>query len=621
MNSRSLLCALALAACQPTPAPQDGDAGIDDATMDAASADAADGALVADASLMDSPALDADALIDGGAMFQSDGGAMPEGDGDAGRAPTDAAADDGDAGHSADVTLEAGPACPTSFREIVLPSGSVTAILGDSTGSTNDRFTCATSLLSSERIFDLRVASRTGLTLSTNNAFTNVDTAIAVRRVCDNPSTEFACADNAPGGVAGTSVLRAVFEPGSYSVIVDAKRASGGTFQLNWSTFAPAANATCETASPLTAGVTTMGTTENGGASTPIACGTWFAEQSFYSINVPANSRLQVSLRNLGTTLVSAYYSDSCTDRFCGGGTTATLGATSTATYDNNTSFARTITVGVGTESMTAHAVFSLTPSITPLARNANCALPTPLTVGAVEAGDTASGGAPPLGCALSEQRGQFFSAVVPARSRATFTIRSVTSQQVRTRVLDSCTAGSCVQSALNNGFAQQDMIVENTSGADRTYLLQIGSVASTSTAQFTVHYVGTQSVAPNAVCTSPRDINVGETVVGDTRGGASTAVCRASRELYYRVAVPANSQAILELTRGATQNVEAVAFESCSTATCANLVATTSASLATLRLQNPTAAPRTQTFSVASTSFLAPTTFSLRFDRISAFP
>jgi hypothetical protein len=226
---------------------QDGDAGIDDATMDAASADAADGALVADASLMDSPALDADALIDGGAMFQSDGGAMPEGDGDAGRAPTDAAADDGDAGHSADVTLEAGPACPTSFREIVLPSGSVTAILGDSTGEhgmigSRARRRCCRA--SGSSICVSRVERV--LTLSTEQRVHQRGTRRSpVRRVCDNPSTEFACADNAPGGVAGTSVLRAVFEPGSYSVIVDAEARERRDVQLNWSTFAPAANATC----------------------------------------------------------------------------------------------------------------------------------------------------------------------------------------------------------------------------------------------------------------------------------------------------------------------------------------------------------------------------------------
>ncbi|MDP3274910.1 MAG: hypothetical protein Q8Q09_06900 [Deltaproteobacteria bacterium] len=523
---------------------------------------------------------------------------------------------------SPDASPDAGPACPMPTGALTLPMGTVMGMLGAMPAGFNNRLSCASATFSSnEAVYTLNVTSRTGLVLSTNNAATMFDTGIAVRTVCTDVNSEVMCDDDGANGGGLKSYARGVLEPGMYTVIVDGVGASGGAYQLDVSSFTPAANATCAAPTALTAGATAMGSTANGGTTATPCTNADAGGQVFYSFSIPANSRVSFAVTATGAQNVVARVVDSCaaTAACLGNATTTAMGTAVNVTSTNATAMPRTVIVAVASTSQTADGAFTITPMVSALPANANCAAPTALTMGSTAMGDTTAGGGAPIGCNTTEGPGLFYSVTVPANTRATLTTTRTGTQSVRVRVLDSCTAMTCVASTLASSAAPVTTDIVNSSAAARTYLVEVGSSSASVPAQFTVALTGTSMVAANASCATAQTIAASTMVTGDTAVGGdrpTTCVTGGGAQLFYSVTVPANQRGTLTLTRGMgapPQDVVMRVLDTCTSTTCAANATTSGATAQTLTLSNLAMMPRTYLVSVSSSTTTA-ATFSLGF-------
>jgi hypothetical protein len=477
--------------------------------------------------------------------------------------------------------------------------GSVMGMLPAMPNLVNNISCTSSSFTTGEHVYSLNVTSRTGVVLRTDNAATTTDTALVIRRSCGDIATEVACDDDG-SGMSTTSYVRAVLDPGSYSVIVDAYR-TAGPYQLDVSSFTPAANATCASAAPLSAGMTTMGNTANGG-STNSPCrtstGTINGGFVYYSFSIPANSRVNFAVTATGAQSVRAYVTDSCTATTCAGSaTTSTMGTPVNVGAANSTSSARTVILAIASTSLTTSADFTITPTVTMLAANASCSAPTALTVGgAPTTGDTALGGPPASSCTADAAQ-LFYTINIPANNRAIVTLAHMGSQSARVRVLDSCSGMTCPTSTTSTTMGAT-VAIENTGAMARTVTLAVASSSTTTPSAFSIAHTSNTPFAANASCAAPVTVMPGSMVTINTMAslGSRPFGCDTTDGdvLYYSVTVPATSSVPLSLTRSGSTNMRMRVLNNCMATTCSASIATSSATPVSTNLVNASTMART---------------------------
>ncbi|MBW2262171.1 MAG: hypothetical protein JRG91_09380 [Deltaproteobacteria bacterium] len=104
------------------------------------------------------------------------------------------------------------------------------------TSSMLNNFTNTCGGSGSDHVYFVYVDATTTGTLSTCNSYTDYDTVLAVRDVCDDVSTEVACNDTGTGCMLttpGASSISRSYAPGLYYVIIDSASTGGGLYQID----------------------------------------------------------------------------------------------------------------------------------------------------------------------------------------------------------------------------------------------------------------------------------------------------------------------------------------------------------------------------------------------------
>jgi hypothetical protein len=225
--------------------------------------------------------------------------------------------------------------------ELTLPRSELSGILQGTSRNGSTTCTREQGAGGPESVYLLRLRERTVVDLE---AISNLDTVIAVRKVCDDPLTELACNDNSGGRAPGLSTtsplvppnpppppappippppppvsdagaaalptvviphafdahLRVVLGPGTYYVLVDeANRLGvGGEYLLRVITSPPPPQSSCGTALPLEDGDSLP--VQELGLGTELAPSCTGAERRpalYYRATIPSGQRLKVRAR------------------------------------------------------------------------------------------------------------------------------------------------------------------------------------------------------------------------------------------------------------------------------------------------------------------------------------
>ena len=220
--------------------------------------------------------------------------------------------------------------------------------------------------------------------------------------------------------------------------------------------------------------------------------------------------------------------------------------------------------------------------------------MPTARASGATVMGEPA-GGAGAGACSSFDNPQLYYSVTIPAATRANFTVTRGGTNNVRARILDSCTAMTCSVSTSTVDAMATPFSITNTTAAPVTNVIAVSGTVLPGT--FSLAYVGTNPVAPNASCGTPTAVAPGGmTTINTAMGGTRPIVCSTTEGdvLYYSVAVPAGSSVNLSLTRSGATNMRMRVLDSCTAVSCVNSVATASATAVTASLVNGGAAART---------------------------
>jgi hypothetical protein len=238
----------------------------------------------------------ADAGVDADAGMDARTDARPDATLDV---PVDTAGDAGmdaaDDNAGRDVLVRDVPPAPDAAaclgRTVLLlqPDSTNAGVLAPMTAGPTASGSCQATPSAAFDVYQLTLPSRSGVVITTDGTLTGIDTVLSVRRTCDDAATELACNDD--HGSLTTSRVRTVLDPGSYYVLLGEYGASagGGSYLLQSSTFVPAANATCATATALSVGTSLSGQDLRGGGAPSALCPPRDAgPQLFYALGVPA---------------------------------------------------------------------------------------------------------------------------------------------------------------------------------------------------------------------------------------------------------------------------------------------------------------------------------------------
>ncbi len=222
-----------------------------------------------------------------------------------------------------------------------------------------------------ERIYTLTVASPQGveIRIAADIEAGNADflPVVALRRACDLVSQELACAFhffNSPGS------FRAVLEPGTYFVVVDARKTTGPSatanppFVLTVSSYTPGADASCENATRLAIGTPLTGRTTVDGARRGPTCGFFpVGNESFYALTVPAHTRVNLAAATTiasGSQQLTVQVIDSCFAARCFSSVTGAAGTPVLVPIDNDTDAPRDVIIVVAGSDSAMSVTFDL---------------------------------------------------------------------------------------------------------------------------------------------------------------------------------------------------------------------------------------------------------------------
>lgn len=543
-----------------------------------------------------------------------------------------------DAGAPPDVRPDSGPvdagppnACAMPRGTITLPSASPVMVMGSTVGagSTFPSTRCQTNNSGPDVVYTLVVTARTGVILSTDNAGTtnDFDTTLSIRRTCSDAMTEVSCDDDSGSGTnrTATSVLRAVLDPGMYTVIVDGYAGDEGTYALTATTFTPGANATCATARTITPGMPLTGQTlDNAGNPGTCAPGLTPGGQVFYSVTIPASSVGTVQLsRAMGTwTYALRVYAD-CNAAAClQNGTSAT--SPYTQVIANASAMPRTYVLSVASNDSGATVTpFDIGVTTAALMPGQACETAVTLTPGAPLTGQSNMGAPISAAPCRSENGGQrFYSVTIPAgqRARVTATPTGATMRQPVLRAFDNCTATTCVDNALGGTSttpAAASVDIPNAGTTPRTVIVSLASVSPATAGTWDVAAALSPLVA-GQFCASPAVLTPGMTLSAqDARNGLrASPACAASTanggQLFYQVTVPANQRVTVRAVPMGAMAAWTPTVRVLGTCTATSCIDSSTAAMAggpaTVNLVNNMAMPRDFLVSVAGTSTTAGT-------------
>lgn len=521
-----------------------------------------------------------------------------------------------------DAARDAGPVdvrpsglCPPSEGTITLPGAAFRAT-GRTAGT--DQITasgCLTEATGPEARWTLQVSERTGVVIDTEGPETSFSTVLSVRTRCEDVSTEQSC--DADRGLDGRASLRAVLDPGTYAVLVDGRNRGAGAYVLNARAFAPAPNAVCGGAVILAPGAALAAQETSVGGLRNAACATTTGGPRFYSVTVPASSRVTVTATpapgSAWTPRVLA--ADGCTSRTCVADATGASGAAASVLLANTSTAARAFVVSVASAS-TAEGRFDLSASApSAVGAGTTCDTATVMSAGQTLsaqslAGTFRSGAAL---CASSTLGGQrYYSLRVPARQRATVRVTPTGAAWAPTlRALRACAASGCAASAGPLGPGVPALVtVENADPVDLQAVFTVAGDAPTTAGTFDLS--NTVSAIPaGALCDTASALSADVTVSGNTtvatRSGVSLCAPSATGgQLFYTLRVPPMQVAtVTAVPTGATPWRPTLrALTSCMASTCQQFAqADGVGAAATLTLDNPSPTPRDLVLSLAGAS------------------
>lgn len=242
-------------------------------------------------------------------------------------------------------------------------------------------------------------------------------------------------------------------------------------------------------------------------------------------------------------------------------------------------------------------------------AANGVCAGATALAPGAMLAAqDLAVAGSASTVCNRTGDSGVlYYSVAVPASSRVDVTVTPTMGMTwtPSIRVLDSCTATTCVAS--RTGTTATTLVNSGTS--PRTFVLAVAKSFGNSTGTFAIAATAATMVTPGTDCAVPRTVTPGmdltaqDTAVGITPS-SQCVTSNNGNQLFYQVTVPAGQYARVSATStGMTARAPVVrVLDSCTATTCADYHTGTTTTDGVAYISNSGTSPRTAVFSVSTT-------------------
>jgi hypothetical protein len=599
------------------------DVTVDDASTDAPASDASTDAPASDAS--------ADVSLDAPADVATDAAAD---------ASTTDASDASTADASDAPIVPTGGTCAMPRGTITLPSASPISITSTTVGAMNNAPStrCQTNTTGNDVVYTLVVTARTGVILSTDNPGTTFDTTLSIRRTCTDAATELSCDDDSGIGTdrGASSVLRAVLDPGTYSVIVDGYSGASGPFTLTATTFAPAANATCATATTLTPGTPLTGQMlTNTGAPGYCAPGLSPGGQLFYAVTLPASTlgTLRVTRAMATWNAALRVYAD-CDATTCVANTTSSA-SPSTLTFSNGGTAPRRFIVSVAASASDSTVTpFDITVDTTTIMPGQSCESAQAITPGTPLMGQSTMGASLTAAPCRSENGGQrFFSVSIPAgqRVRVTATPPASGGQQPVLRAFDGCAATTCIDNAIGGTSATPaaaSVDIPNSGTTPRTVYVSLASPSSGTAGTWDVAAALSPLVA-GQFCAEPVALAPGMTLTNqDARNGVRpSAACSTTvngGQLYYRLTVPAGQRTVVRAVPAGAMTAWTPTLRLLSTCTALSCLdsntATAAGGTATLTIANGATTPQDYLLSAAGTS-AASGTFNLEAAAAMAVP
>jgi len=525
----------------------------------------------------DSPGADS-GVIETGVIETPDAGVATDGSSISNDATlTDVVAGDQEAGR---------PACTLTIAgTLQLPTSTVMGKLHGP--SMNMTTSCTTDLGTQgpEAVYLLDVPQRTGVILQTTSS---TNTVIAIRRVCDDATTEVGC--NNDGPTPPNANLRAILDPGSYYVLVDVYAFGiGGDFTLSLETFTPPPNGTCSGAVAVSNGSMVKGDLANG-APAPIAitCAgapPFSSNVLYYKATIPVGNKLVATVNSMsGPFLVDVL--DTCASSTC------LSGGSNRAAYANTGMAPRDVILAVisalpplppgpqpGPQPPSFPTTFELDVTIQPLASNATCATATPVVAGMTVNGDPSFGGADTTtACAgfgpPTVSGPLWYSVSIPAGRKLSVDVTANDPFALALGVLDKCGAGAVCLTPMDKPMPSpgRQLRYANAGSSPQNVLFYVGYQPFAMGGPFSFK-VAIDVLAPNGSCSMAVALTDGVPVTGDTNvGSTGPLACLGplnSGLLYYSITIPTGMTLGAQL-KPTTQSDEHVAIlDSCGATTC----------------------------------------------------
>ncbi|MBI5515082.1 MAG: hypothetical protein HY909_15000 [Deltaproteobacteria bacterium] len=498
--------------------------------------------------------------------------------------------------------------CPAPTAAFSLPGAAV--LRDDETAGANDipSTRCQPDAEGPEDAYALTVTVRTGLLIDTEGARTDFDTVLSLRALCDDPRAELACDDD--GGRDRTSSLRTILDPGRYALLVDGFGGGSGRYALRVSSFTPAPNSGCAGALALAPGARLAAQDARNGGFRGAACRASGGGPLFYTVAVPAGSRVRVTATPLGPFAPVLAAADNCT-RAC---TTESVGeregAPSSLVLTNTGGSARTFVVSVASAGNAAGLLDLEATPAAPLARGSTCEGALALTAGAALGGQDVTLGlrSGEALCAREARGGQAFYALrIPPRQRAAVRVTPSAGLVVTARLLRSCAATACAAEATALPGSPVTLVYDNADTFALDVLVTVAAASATDRGTFEV-LATLSAIPPGALCEAPIALTPtapvrGNTTAGFRSGERACAPSSTGPQLFHAVRIPAGQRATVRATALAPPAWRPTlrAFTSCTATTCLqNATADGVGAPVSLALDNRGAAPQDVLVSLA---------------------
>jgi hypothetical protein len=321
------------------------------------------------------------------------------------------------------------------------------------------------------------------------------------------------CLANGTGGtgtVASATVINSGSTTRTYLVSVNANSATAtGTFDLALATQMVVPGTVCTVPFAVTPGMDlTMQDTTVGVASSALCSTSNSGRELFYSVTIPAGQYARVSATSTGMTARAPVVRtlDACPATACEDFNVGTTTADGVAYIANTGTAPRTAIFSVSTTSSTTTGTFTVRAALSALAgMGTTCAAPVALASGVAANGNSGNGFLPNRVCSTSETGPQsFYSLTIPARQRSRIVVAPAMGAMytARLRVLDSCTATTCVTSPVaSTAGGAVETTVNNDTDMPRSVIVSVAATNTMNPGAYTV--TATNSPIPGYTVTS----------------------------------------------------------------------------------------------------------------------